>query len=119
MKDEASTSMTTKELAPPAATPEGLAREARHEVLVLTDGDVRVGPHFLREVVAPLADKKIGAKSGGYMLMKPLADTAGSLGVRVEYDTRIRRLVVDDSDRVVGLIATHFGKEVAIRLVPS
>src|SRR4051812_5298962 len=29
MKDEASTSMTTKELAPPAATPEGLAREAR------------------------------------------------------------------------------------------
>jgi ceramide glucosyltransferase len=38
-----------------------LACEARHETLVLTDGDVRVGPHFLREVVALLADKKIGA----------------------------------------------------------
>jgi ceramide glucosyltransferase len=38
-----------------------LAREARNDVLVLTDGDVRVGPHFLREVVAPLADPKIGA----------------------------------------------------------
>ncbi|HEY6269616.1 MAG TPA: bacteriohopanetetrol glucosamine biosynthesis glycosyltransferase HpnI [Candidatus Acidoferrum sp.] len=38
-----------------------LAREARNEVLVLTDGDVRVGPHFLREVVAPLADRKVGA----------------------------------------------------------
>jgi ceramide glucosyltransferase len=37
-----------------------LAREARNEVLVLTDGDVRVGPHFLREVVAPLADRKVG-----------------------------------------------------------
>ncbi|WP_433200216.1 FAD-dependent oxidoreductase [Nocardia sp. CA-107356] len=65
--------------------------------------------------IPQMADKKIGAKSGGYMLMKPLADTAESLGVRVEYDTRIRRLVVDDTDRVVGLIATHFGKEVAIR----
>jgi ceramide glucosyltransferase len=38
-----------------------LAREAQNEVLVLTDGDVRVGPHFLHEVVAPLADNKIGA----------------------------------------------------------
>ncbi len=38
-----------------------LASEARHEVLVLTDGDVRVGPNFLREVVGPLADHKTGA----------------------------------------------------------
>jgi ceramide glucosyltransferase len=38
-----------------------LAREARHDVLVLTDGDVRVGPDYLREVVAPLVDPKIGA----------------------------------------------------------
>jgi ceramide glucosyltransferase len=38
-----------------------LASEARHEVLVLTDGDVRVGPNFLREVVGPLADRKTGA----------------------------------------------------------
>jgi ceramide glucosyltransferase len=38
-----------------------LAREAQHDVLVLTDGDVRVGPYFLREVVAQLADCKIGA----------------------------------------------------------
>jgi ceramide glucosyltransferase len=43
-----------------------LAREARNEVLVLTDGDVRVGPHFLREVVAPLADRKIGAVTSFY-----------------------------------------------------
>ena len=38
-----------------------LAREASHDVLVLTDGDVRVAPRFLREVVAPLADQKTGA----------------------------------------------------------
>src|SRR5437016_674661 len=38
-----------------------VAREGRNEVLVLTDGDVRVGPHFLREVVAPLVARRIGA----------------------------------------------------------
>src|SRR6266853_2922169 len=43
-----------------------LAGEAQNEVLVLTDGDVRVGPNFLREVVAPLADDKIGAVTSFY-----------------------------------------------------
>ncbi|PXX70736.1 3-oxo-5alpha-steroid 4-dehydrogenase [Nocardia tenerifensis] len=65
--------------------------------------------------VPQMADKKIGRKSGGYMLMKPLAETAESLGVRVEYDLRLGRLVVDDDDRVVGVIAKRYGKEVAIR----
>lgn len=65
--------------------------------------------------VPQLADKKIGRKSGGYMLMKPLAETAESLGVRVEYDLRIGRLVVDDDDRVVGVMAKRYGKTVAIR----
>src|SRR2546429_9352450 len=43
-----------------------LAREAQNEVLVLTDGDVRVGPRHLREVVAPLADPKTGAVTSFY-----------------------------------------------------
>jgi ceramide glucosyltransferase len=43
-----------------------LAREALHDVLVLTDGDVRVGPNFLREVVAPLQDKGIGGVTSFY-----------------------------------------------------
>ena len=43
-----------------------LAREARNDVLVLTDGDVRVGPNFLREVVAPLSDEKTGAATSFY-----------------------------------------------------
>jgi ceramide glucosyltransferase len=43
-----------------------LAREARHEVLVLTDGDVRVGPNYLREMTAPLADPRVGAVTSFY-----------------------------------------------------
>jgi len=43
-----------------------LAREAQNDVLVLTDGDVRVGSNFLREVVAPLADERTGAVTSFY-----------------------------------------------------
>lgn len=38
-----------------------LVREARHEVLVINDSDVRVEPDYLRTVVAPLANPSIGA----------------------------------------------------------
>ena len=43
-----------------------LAHEARHEILVLTDGDVRVSPGYLREVVAPFADGRVGAVTSFY-----------------------------------------------------
>jgi ceramide glucosyltransferase len=46
-----------------------LAREATNEVVVLTDGDVRVGPNFLREVVAPLVDENTGAVTSFYRAM--------------------------------------------------
>lgn len=43
-----------------------LTREAQHDVLVLTDGDVRVGPLYLRKIVAPLADNEIAAVTSFY-----------------------------------------------------
>ncbi|MBF6452231.1 FAD-dependent oxidoreductase [Nocardia cyriacigeorgica] len=64
--------------------------------------------------VPQMADKRTGEKGGGYMLMKPLAETAEKLGVGVEYDMRIQRLVVD-GERVVGVIAKRYGQQVAIR----
>src|SRR6202162_2823910 len=41
-------------------------REAKHEVLALSDGDVRVGPKYLRNVVAPLRDENVGAVTSFY-----------------------------------------------------
>jgi len=38
----------------------GLADQARHELLVVSDSDMRVTPDYLRRVVAPLADEQIG-----------------------------------------------------------
>jgi ceramide glucosyltransferase len=43
-----------------------LAKEARHELLVQSDGDVRVGPEYLREVVAPFANPAVGVVSCFY-----------------------------------------------------
>jgi ceramide glucosyltransferase len=43
-----------------------LTREAKHEILLQTDGDVRVGPNYVRELVAPFADPDIGVASCFY-----------------------------------------------------
>jgi ceramide glucosyltransferase len=38
-----------------------LVSEAQHEIVVISDSDVRVRPDYLRTVVAPLADPRVGA----------------------------------------------------------
>jgi ceramide glucosyltransferase len=43
-----------------------LTKEAKHEYLVQSDGDVRVGPNYLREVLAPFADSSVGVVSCFY-----------------------------------------------------
>ena len=44
-----------------------LASEAQHETLVISDSDVRVRPDYLRTVVGPLADPKVGAVTCFYI----------------------------------------------------
>lgn len=43
-----------------------MVREANHEILAITDGDVRVGPNYLRNVVQPFADRETGAVTSLY-----------------------------------------------------
>jgi len=44
-----------------------LVSEAEHEFVVISDSDVRVDPDYLRSVVAPLADPKVGAVTCFYV----------------------------------------------------
>ncbi|MFI5511117.1 FAD-dependent oxidoreductase [Mycobacterium sp. NPDC051804] len=64
--------------------------------------------------IPQMSNKKAGEASAGYMLMKPMVDTATSLGVRAVYDVHASSLVVQSDGRVAGLIARQYGKPVAI-----
>jgi 3-oxo-5alpha-steroid 4-dehydrogenase len=62
-----------------------------------------------------MQNKKQGQASAGFMLMKPLVETATGLGVRPLYDTRVQALVVESDGRVVGITARQYGTDIAIR----
>ena len=44
-----------------------LVEEARHEVVVISDSDVRVRPDYLRMVTAPLREPEVGAVTCFYV----------------------------------------------------
>ncbi len=60
-----------------------LVSEARYETLVISDSDVRARPDYLRSVVAPLADPKVGAVTCIYMPLevKTLAESLQAIGM--------------------------------------
>jgi ceramide glucosyltransferase len=60
-----------------------LVGEAQHEVVVISDSDVRVRPDYLRTVVAPLAGPKVGAVTCFYVSIegKTFADNLQTIGM--------------------------------------
>ena len=62
-----------------------------------------------------MSNKKQGESSAGYMLMKPLVETATAAGARALYDVRVQSLIVESDGRVAGIRARRYGTEVTIR----
>ena len=60
-----------------------LVGEAQYETLVISDSDVRARPDYLRKVVAPLADPKVGAVTCVYapIEVKTLAESLQTIGM--------------------------------------
>jgi len=60
-----------------------MVSEAQHEVVVISDSDVRVRPNYLRTVVAPLADPRVGAVTCFYAAIedKTLTDSLQTVGM--------------------------------------
>jgi ceramide glucosyltransferase len=60
-----------------------MVEAARHEYLVISDSDVRVQPDYLRTVIAPLADPKVGAVTCFYASNreKTFADRLQTVGM--------------------------------------
>jgi ceramide glucosyltransferase len=64
-----------------------LVSDAAHEVVVISDSDVRVRPDYLRRLVAPLADSKVGAVTCFYVPIEhnTLTDHLQSVGMMSDF----------------------------------
>jgi ceramide glucosyltransferase len=64
-----------------------LVNDAAHEVVVISDSDVRVRPDYLHEVVAPLRDSKVGAVTCFYVPteLTTLTDHLQSAGMMSDF----------------------------------
>src|SRR4051812_39558720 len=65
--------------------------------------------------VPQMSHKKQGEASAGFMLMKPLVESATAAGARALYDVRVQSLIVESDGRVVGIRARRYGNEMTIR----
>src|SRR5271156_2475026 len=65
--------------------------------------------------VPQMQNKKQGEASAGYMLMKPLVETATAAGARALYDLRYNCLVSEPAGGLVGWAARRYGTELTIR----
>lgn len=64
-----------------------LAREARHDLLVVNDSDIQVAPDYLRSVVAPLQDPRVGAVTCLYVGVANghLASELEAIGIAADF----------------------------------
>ena len=76
-----------------------LAGEAKYEILVVSDSDMRVTPDYLKQVVAPLADEQVGLVTCPYQGESPHSFTAGletlHMGVTFLPSVVVARKVLD------------------------
>jgi 3-oxo-5alpha-steroid 4-dehydrogenase len=84
------------------------------EGLLFTGGE-NAYPYDEIATPAPRGHVVQGGRPGGAVLMQRLAQAALDAGVRPRYDIRAERLVVADDGRVVGVVATQYGRSVALR----
>src|SRR6202046_5981623 len=81
-----------------------MGRNARNEIVMVSDSDVRVEPRFLREVVAPLSDPRVGGVTCLYR-----GATDGSLAADLE-------AIGNSTDFAPGVIVAHLGGSLGFML---
>lgn len=74
------------------ASLEVMYRAARHDLLIVSDSDVHVGPEYLREIVAPFSDPAVGAVTCLYRGVVTEPDAANPDAPQVEKPTIWARL---------------------------
>jgi len=68
-----------------------MVREARHEILVISDSDIRVGPDYLHAVAAPFRDPTVGCVTCLYrgLTDNSLASQLEALGNTSDFDAGV------------------------------
>jgi ceramide glucosyltransferase len=63
-----------------------LVLDAKYDFIVMSDSDVRVGPDYLRQVIAPFADPEVGAVTAFFKSLSAgnLASNLGALGMYMD-----------------------------------
>jgi ceramide glucosyltransferase len=63
-----------------------LVQNAKYDLLVMSDSDVRVEPDYLKQVIAPFADQKVGAVTAFYRSVSAgnLVSNLGALGMYMD-----------------------------------
>jgi ceramide glucosyltransferase len=66
---------------------ERMTAEAAHDVLVMSDSDIRVGPGFLRTVAAEFSDQRVGVSTCPYRAVpgRSAASTLEAIGMNTEF----------------------------------
>lgn len=82
----------------------------RHDILVMVDSDVLVGPGFLDAIVAPFADEGVGGTTCLYS-GTPQGDSASRLGALYHNDWFIPSVLVDISRREMDIC---YGAAIAV-----
>jgi succinate dehydrogenase/fumarate reductase flavoprotein subunit len=80
-------------------------------ICLMWSGNEKAWPFKEEATPAPRGHKVESEGEAGPVIVKRLAETAERLGTRIEYDTRVTNLVVDESGCVVGVRSVVFGEE--------
>jgi ceramide glucosyltransferase len=86
-------------------------RHARHDVVVLADSDIRVGPEYLARVVEPLRDRRVGVSTCLYRAVSTggLPTLVESLFINTDFDNLVMLA------RKVETASYAFGATIAMR----
>jgi 3-oxo-5alpha-steroid 4-dehydrogenase len=82
---------------------------------LIWSGNENVWPYRELAAPAPRGHKVATEGDGGPLIVGALSGAAEAAGARVEYDTAVTALVVDDDGRVVGVQTSSFGDVAYIR----
>lgn len=84
----------------------------KHDLIVISDSDMRVGPDYLRRVVAPFADSRTGAATCLYRGLPTAKNTASILGAMAINETFLPSVLVA---RRLQRLRYCFGATMAVR----